>query len=286
MAEASDRERLEELAQFLRTRRARLSPAEAGFSQGGRRRTPGLRRQEVAQLAGVSVDWYTWMEQARPIQVSVQVIESLAKALRLDANERKHLYLLALRQLPAEAEDGNDRVGETLQKFLDAQGSCPAIALNPRMNVAGWNRAACLVYGDYAAMSERERNVVWRTFTSPAMKEMLREGWEAHARRRLAQFRANYASFAGAPWWTEFIADLSAASPEFREWWPHHDVVDAREGTKVLYHPTAGPLALDHLSFCPFGAPNLTVTVNIPLADFDTPAKLRELFSLGLIQQR
>ncbi|WP_273385738.1 helix-turn-helix transcriptional regulator [Cohnella zeiphila] len=280
MTDTGDQGRLEELAQFLRTRRERMSPAEAGFPEGGRRRTPGLRRQEVAQLAGMSVDWYTWMEQARPIQVSAQVIESLAKVLRLDASERKHLYLLALRQLPAdselsEQEDG--RIGETLQKLLDLQGSCPAMVLNQRMNAVGWNRAARNVYGDYEKMSGRERNVVWRTFTDPAMKLMLREGWEAQARRRLAQLRAHYANFAGDPWWTALIADLNEASPEFREWWPRHDVLGAPEGNKILHHPIVGQLAFDHISFSPSDAPELTVTVNIPLPEFDTAAKLRML---------
>jgi hypothetical protein len=258
-----------------------MTPAEAGFPEGGRRRTPGLRRQEVALLAGMSVDWYTWMEQARPIQVSVQVIESLARALRLDANERRHLYLLALRQLPAdslelpEQEDG--RIGETLQKLLDLQGSCPAMVLNPRMNAVGWNRAARNVYGDYEAMTGRQRNVVWRVFTDPVMKELLRDGWEAQARRRLAQLRAHYANFPGDPWWTALIADLNEASAEFREWWPRHDVLGAPEGNKMIYHPIVGPLVFDHISFSPSDAPDLTVTVNIPLPEFDTAAKLWEL---------
>jgi len=281
VSEQSESDRLKELAEFLRSRRARISPEEAGFADGGRRRTPGLRRSEVAQLSGMSVDWYTWMEQARPIQVSAQVLESLSRALRLDAGERKHLYLLALRQLPADALGGEGVASETLRLFLERQEDMPAVVYDLRLNVVGWNRPACVVYGDYERMTARERNTVWRTFTSPYVRELLRDGWEAQAHRRLAQFRANYAKLAGDPWWKEFVEELGEASPEFREWWPRHDVKEAKEGSKLLYHPIAGPLAFGHLSFQPFDAPDLTVTINLPLEEHDTAAKIRRLLAGG-----
>lgn len=276
MKEQAELGRLRELADFLRTRRARMSPRQAGLPEDGRRRTPGLRRSEVAQLSGMSVDWYTWLEQARPIQVSTQVLESLSRALRLDANERKHLYLLALRQLPADSLQRESQVSERLQKFLDQQGIYPAVVYDPRLTIVGWNESACKVYGDYPKMSERQRNSVWRMFTDPYFREALREGWEGKVRLRLAQFRANYGLFAGDPWWTEFIEELSEASPEFREWWPQHDVLESSEGSKRLYHPVAGELAFDHISLRPADAPDLSVTVHIPLGDTD--ARMRALF--------
>jgi hypothetical protein len=162
----SNNERLHELAQFLRTRRARISPEQAGLPSGGRRRTPGLRRGEVALLSGVSVDWYTWLEQARNIQVSAQVLESIARTLQLDSNERRHLFLLALQQLPADLTSAVNDISPTLQSFLDLQWTSPAYVTDQRLNIVAWNKIASMIYGNYEDMSPRERNTVWRTFTS------------------------------------------------------------------------------------------------------------------------
>ncbi|MGF7029376.1 transcriptional regulator with XRE-family HTH domain [Paenibacillus mucilaginosus] len=274
--EQSNPTRLQELAQFLRTRRARLSPEQAGLPNEGRRRTPGLRRGEVAQLAGVSVDWYTWLEQARDIQVSAQVLNSIASALRLDTDERKHLFLLALQQLPAEPIAADTAVSMTLQTFLDLQGTSPAYVYDQRLNIVAWNRAASLIYGDYEGMSMRERNSVWRTFLSPYVRQLLQEHWEHHARHRLAQFRACYAQAVGDPWWTDLIGELNRESPEFRAWWPRHDVLNGPEGKKINHHPAAGLLVFEQISFRATDAPHLTVTINIP-SDEETTAKVRKL---------
>ncbi|WP_028549631.1 helix-turn-helix transcriptional regulator [Paenibacillus sp. UNC451MF] len=277
--EPTSNERLHELAQFLRTRRARITPEQAGLPGGGRRRTPGLRRGEVAMLSGVSVDWYTWLEQARNIQVSAQVLDSIARALQLDNNERKHLFMLAIQQLPAEVTPFDDRISPTLQAFLDLQGTSPAYVTDQRMNIVAWNKAACLVYGDYEAMSARERNTVWRTFTSPYVRQLLKEHWENHARHRLANFRAKYGNFVGDPWWGELIEELNQASAEFRSWWPQHDVLSGPEGKKINEHPSAGRLVFDQISFLSTTSPNLTVTINLPLEDADTVSKMRNLLT-------
>ncbi|MFE5320749.1 helix-turn-helix transcriptional regulator [Paenibacillus sp. NPDC056579] len=273
----SNKTRLEELAQFLRTRRARISPEQAGLPSGGRRRTPGLRRGEVAQLSGVSVDWYTWLEQAREIQVSSQVLENIARALQLDSNERKHLFLLALQQLPADLTPIEDTVNPTLQSFLDLQGTSPAYVTDQRLNIVAWNKMASLIYGDYDAMSSRERNTVWRTFTSRYVRELLQANWEKHARHRLAHFRASYGKFAGDPWWMELIGDLNQVSEEFRSWWPQHDVLNGPEGKKINHHPTAGLLIFDQISFLVSDSPHLTVTINIPTDGSDMVSKLKKL---------
>jgi len=267
-------ERLRELAQFLRTRRARITPEQAGLPAGGRRRTPGLRRGEVAMLSGISVEWYTWLEQGRNIQVSAQVLDNIARALRLDASERRHLFMLGMRQPPADPAPPEAIVSPALQTFLDLQGASPAYITDQRLNIVAWNKAACLIYGDYAAMDERERNAVWRTFTSPYVRELLRETWEEHARHRLAHFRANYGKFVGDPWWRELIGDLERASAEFREWWPRHDVLNSPEGKKINYHPQAGRLVFDQLSFVVSDSPHLTVTINIPSHEDDTAARI------------
>ncbi|WP_311198755.1 helix-turn-helix transcriptional regulator [Paenibacillus hexagrammi] len=232
--EVSHQARLEELAQFLRTRRARITPEQAGLPSGGRRRTPGLRREEVAQLSGVSVDWYTWLEQGRNIQVSSQVLDSIARTLQLDYNERRHLFILALQQLPADVTPIEEPISSSLQDFLDLQGTSPAFVSDQRLTIVAWNKAASLIYGQYETMTTRERNTVWRTFNSPYVREVLQDNWEKHARHRLAQFRASYGKFAGDPWWLEMIEELNQASPEFRAWWPQHDVLSGPEGKRSI----------------------------------------------------
>lgn len=277
--EQSNNTRLDELAQFLRTRRARISPEQVGLPNVGRRRTPGLRRGEVAQLSGVSVDWYTWLEQARNIQVSAQVLENIARALQLDSNERNHLFLLALQQLPADLTPVENTISLTLQNFLDLQGTSPAYVTDQRLNIVAWNKVASLIYGDYGAMSTRERNTVWRTFTSRYVRELLQENWETHARHRLARFRANYGKFVGDPWWMELIGDLNQVSAEFKAWWPQHNVLNGPEGKKINRHPTAGLLVFEQISFLVSDYPHFTVTINIPANDNDTISKLNNLLS-------
>jgi len=275
MMHHSDKERLQELAQFLRTRRARTSPAQAGIPDTGKRRISGLRREEVALLAGISVDWYTWLEQARNIQVSAQVLEGIARALQLDSHERRHLFLLALQQFPADQPPTESTISPTLQSFLDQQGASPAYVTDERLNIVAWNKCASFIYGDYENMSLRERNSVWRTFTSSYVRELLRDNWEPHARHRLAQFRANYAKFPGHPWWLDFIEELCRTSAEFHMWWQQHDVVSGPEGLKINYHPTLGRLTFNQLSFVLTDAPYLTVTINVPSIIDETLYKLR-----------
>ncbi|WP_168122473.1 helix-turn-helix transcriptional regulator [Paenibacillus sp. HB172176] len=283
-SEYSNKERLQELAQFLKSRRERITPEQAGLPSGGRRRTPGLRRAEVAMLTGISADWYTWLEQARSIQVSAQVLESIARALQLDANERRHLFLLALQQPPADLAPVDSGISPELQRFLDLQSPSPAFVTDQRLNVVAWNGVTRLIYGDYQAMSERDRNSVWRTFTSPYVRSLLKETWETHARHRLAQFRASYGKFAGDPWWMAFIEELRQTSEEFREWWPQHDVLNGPEGEKLNYHPAVGRLRFHQLSFQVSDAPHLTLTINMPSMEDGTIAKLKRLLESAALQ--
>ena len=278
MIREQERQRLQELGDFLRTRRARLAPEVVGLPRGSRRRAPGLRRAEVAQLAGVSVDWYTWLEQGRPISVSTQVLESLVSALRLNAQEREHLFLLAHQQPPPERVMEAEMVSPTLQRFLDHQTLSPAFVLGPRWDVVAWNEAARAVFGDYGQMTSRERNSVWRMFTSSRHRQFL-VNWEGHARRVLAQFRATCARYPGDPRLTELIQDLMLRSPEFRAWWPDHEVLGAEEGHKTFNHPQVGYLMFEHLTFQVVDAPDLYVNVYTPLDEADTPAKISRLLA-------
>ena len=270
--------RLHELGDFLRTRRARLTPEDVGLPRGGRRRAPGLRRAEVAQLAAVSVDWYTWLEQGRPITVSTQVLESLVQALHLNVNEREHLFFLARQQPPPARAIEPETVSPTLQHFLDHQGLSPAFVLGRRWDYVAWNEAACVVFGDFGQATIRERNAIWQFFTSPPIRQQLVD-WEGHARQLLAQFRVSCGQYPGDPRLTELIEDLMLRSPEFRAWWPDHEVFGAPEGHKTLNHPQAGCLLFEHLTFQIFDAPNLKVNVYTPLDEAETPAKLSRLLS-------
>ena len=224
MVSQQEQLRVQELGDFLRTRRSRISPEQVGLPRGERRRTPGLRRAEVAQLAGVSVDWYTWLEQGRPISVSLQVLESLVHVLQLNANEREHLFFLAHQQPPPETMPPRETVSAALYHFLDQFDLSPAFAIGSRWDIVAWNEAARLVLYNFPRATLRERNVVWRTFTSAEHRQLVID-WEKHARRILAQFRTSYGRFPGDPYMTALVHDLLAVSPDFRTWWAYHEVL-------------------------------------------------------------
>jgi hypothetical protein len=267
---------LQELADFLRTRRAQLEPEDVGLPRGSRRRAPGLKRTEVAQLSGISVDWYTWLEQGRPITASPQVLESLVRVLRLDANERAHLFRLAHQQPPTETGVETEAASPMLQGFLDHQGISPAYVIGPRWDVLAWNEAACVVFGDFGLMTIRERNDIWRLFTSASYRHLFVD-WEGYARRILAQFRASCVRFLGDPRLTELIHDLLLRSPEFRIWWPNHEVLGAPNCQRALNHPQAGSLLFERFTFEVVDVSELKVIVYTPLEEEETPAKLSRL---------
>ena len=268
--------RLQELGDFLRTRRARLTPEEVGLPKGTRRKTPGLRRAEVAQLVGVSVDWYTWLEQGRPITPSTQVLERLVQTLRLDAHERTHLFLLAQQQPPPALVLEPEIVSPALQHFLDQFDTRPAFVSGRRWDILACNAAGCAVFGDFRRRTTRERNTIWGIFTNPLARQVIVD-WEEDARQLLAQFRSMCGRYPGDAQLTELIHDLMLASPEFRAWWPDHEVRSGQEGRKTLNHPQVGYLLFERLTFQVFDTPDLKVTVYTPLEEADTPRKVVQL---------
>jgi transcriptional regulator with XRE-family HTH domain len=269
--------RLHELGDFLRTRRARLMPEEVGLPRGSRRKTPGLRRAEVAQLVGVSVDWYTWLEQGRSITPSTQVLERLVQTLRLDAHERTHLFLLAQQQAPPALLLEPEIVSPALQHFLDQFGVRPAFVSGRRWDILAWNDAGCAVFDDYRQRTApRERNTIWGIFTNPLARQYI-VNWEEDARHLLAQFRSSCGRYPEDPQLAELIHDLQLCSPEFRAWWPDHEVRSGQEGRKVLNHPQVGYLLFERLTFQVFDTPDLKVTVYTPLEEADTPRKVEQL---------
>jgi transcriptional regulator with XRE-family HTH domain len=242
----------------------------------GRRRARGLRREELAQLVGVGVSWYTWLEQGRDIQVSDQVLERLASVLQLNAEERNHLFLLAQGSVsPLDDLDCHKRVpNATAQAILDGF-TYPAKLFDERVNVVGWNESARRVFGDYSHLSERERNAPWFHFMCPSAR-VLHVHWEREARRCLASLHARYDRHPDDRWLNELIAELQQESPEFRAWWPEHEIVLHCGSLYEINHPQVGRLVLHPTVFPMPEQPALQMIVYIP-QEADTTAKLNWL---------
>jgi transcriptional regulator with XRE-family HTH domain len=276
---ATSKPHLKELADFLKTRRDRLTPADVGLPSGTRRRTPGLRREEVAQLVNVSTTWYTFLEQGRDIRVSTQVLESLAQALRLTSEERTHLFMLALQQLPPEIPHGKSTVSPAIQRMLDHLVDCPAYVVGYRFDILAWNQAACALFGDFGQMTTRERNKIWYFFTNAAHRQML-VNWEGQAQLMLARFRSICGRYLGDVKLMELADDLKKVSPEFRQWWSQHDVQARLEGFKAYDHPIVGSLEFEYALFQVTDAPELTLVVYTPLPESGTVEQLQQLKTL------
>ncbi len=273
-------DRHRELAAFLRSRRARIVPEQVGLPRGMRRRTPGLRRGEVALLAGVTPEWYSRLEQGQDIHVSVQLLESLVSVLQLDADERTHLFLLALRQPPPVETFALVTINPTFQQFLQQLGTTPACVIDARLNVLECNAAFQSAIGGYSAtVSERERNMIWRLFT-PSLVRQGSEEWEKVARVFLAQFRASYGRFINDPWWGTQIAELVRISPAFRELWGHHDVQNRSEGWKSIHHPLVGELTFDFFLLQPVDSCDLRLLIYSPRSNSGTTEKIERLLAL------
>jgi transcriptional regulator with XRE-family HTH domain len=261
------------LAEFLKHRRALVSPESVGLEANGRRRTPGLRREEVAQLAGVGLSWYTWLEQGRDIRPSAQVLDALARTLRLDTGERAHLFHLARVELPLPAGDYPREAPPELSAVVAALVPNPAYLIGPRMDVLAWNTAAARVIGEPQAAPDGRVNLLWWLFT---VDEPRSEQWRDTARNTLARFRAEHARRIGDPDFAALIEALEAASPAFRAWWPRHEVLTEQLGTKTIDHPELGTLRLHHLQSVPTSHPDLRLTQFAP-ADETTRSTLQAL---------
>src|SRR6266852_4629493 len=270
-----------ELADFLKTRRSRLHPKQFGLPDVGRRRTPGLRRDEVAQLAGVGVSWYTWLEQGRAITVSDQVLESLARILQLDAGERRHLFLLARGMDPVSDENhAVNLLTPGQQAVLDALGISPAYLLDQRLNVVAWNESACRVFEDFSLLSERDRNAIWSLFMHPAKRKLFVD-WELTIQNAVMSFRTTYDRHAGEAWAEQLVADLKQASPEFRSLWPQHDIQWSCDHEKELNHPQVGRLLFQSATLVFPEAPTFQMSIYTPRSQ-ETVVKLETLLRSDL----
>lgn len=264
------------LGAYLRDRRTRLDPVALGFG-GGRRRTPGLRREEVASRANISATWYTWLEQGRGGAPSADVLDRIAKGLLLTEPEREHLYMLGLGRPPEARYQPVDGISPRLQRVLDGMVLSPAIIKTAMWDVVGWNRSAALVLTDYAKLPREQRNILRLMFNSHHVRARNAD-WDGIARFVVGAFRADVAR-AGAndsAAVTQLVTELCRVSPEFEALWQDNDVAAHGEGVKRIHHPTAGPLAMEFSSFAVEGRPELGMIVYNPASPADAE-RLRTL---------
>lgn len=269
--------RRREIATFLRIRRARLQPEQVGLPRGTRRRTPGLRREEVAELAGISTEWYAWLEQMRDVHPSMDTLQRIACALRLEPDEQQHLLTLS-GYGPESVSGGLAReavVGSQLQRLMDQLVCCPAWIVGARSDILAWNRAATVIHGDLAAMRGIERNGVHQLFLNPRMRRMLVD-WEDHARDCVAKLRLTHANYLDDPWFDELIELLLSRSPAFTEWWEEHDVRLPHDGVKLYEHPVVGRLSFDYaiLQVAGNNGVPLQLITYVPTSDTDTQQRM------------
>jgi transcriptional regulator with XRE-family HTH domain len=236
--------RRRELGAFLRSRRERIRPEQVGLRSLRRRRTPGLRREEVAQLAGVGVTWYTWLEQGRDINPSGQVLDAIARTLQFDVHEHSHLFTLAGVATTTIADECG-ALCPTLQPLIDQLEPFPAIVVNSRLDLLAYNRVYGSYFGDLEAIPIEDRNILWLVFTHPEMQAAIVD-WDDVVGRLVAEYRAAMAEHLDDPAWKALVARLHRASPEFTRVWERHDVQGVEGRTKRALHPLAGLLERDY----------------------------------------
>jgi transcriptional regulator with XRE-family HTH domain len=250
------------LGDFLRSRRERLSPETVGLPARRRRRTPGLRREEVAELAGIGIDWYVRREQGRAGGPSATTIDSLAEALRLDDTDRDHLRTLARR--PARETFVRERVPEGTRRLVEGLGR-PAYVTGRRWDVLAWNAEAAELFTDFGRLDEEDRNILVHLLLTPEGRRLFGDGWADQAGHVTAQFRAAHDLWAPDPAFTGLADRLRRGCPEFAGWWDRHDVLPAGSGRKRLHHPSKGPLVFEYATFQANEDPDLRLTVYSPV---------------------
>ncbi|MGI8882239.1 MAG: helix-turn-helix transcriptional regulator [Jatrophihabitans sp.] len=269
--------RRSELSTFLRTRRQRVTPADVGLAPGLRRRTPGLRREEVAQLAGVGVTWYTWLEQGRPINASVQVLDAVARVLKMGATERWHLYRLA--DVPGVPKGSTSHATPPLvPRVLDALDPLAAAVYSGKYDLIASNATYCLLFPSLVSATGVQRNALWQCFTATPQADPLRETMLLP--HMVATVRANYARHVGDPEWDEFLRLLSEASDDFAALWAAHQVAEPAPMIKRFNCPPVGVVHLSTMGFAVEGAPESRMIVYMPAGEDDS-AKVEHLRDIG-----
>jgi transcriptional regulator with XRE-family HTH domain len=271
-----DEIRRQELSDFLRNRRGRIAPIDVGLPATNRRRTPGLRREEVAQLAGVSATWYTWLEQKRPIGVSSGVLENLARVLRLDPAERMLLFQLALRQPALDSSSRTEAVSPLIRRLLDQTDPSPAFVLGRRWDVLAWNRAALAFFLDFEQVPANERNMLWLVFTNSKLRSLIVD-WPTRAKDTLARFRADYGRHAGDAHFVQLVERLKSVSREFAQWWPRHDILPMTESRNAYDHPQVRQMIVENTMFSAVDNPELRLVVFLAATACNSIAKMKKI---------
>ena len=271
-----DEIRRQELSDFLRNRRGRVTPSDVGLPATNRRRTPGLRREEVAQLAGMSATWYTWLEQKRPIGVSAGVLDNLARVLLLDPAERMQLFQLALRQPVLNSTSKPETVSPLIRRIIDQMDPIPALVIGRRWDILAWNRGARAFFLDFEQVPANERNMLWLLFTNPALRSLVVD-WRERAQDTLARFRADYGRHAGDGHFVQLVERLKSVSPEFAQWWPRFDIQPMSEGRREYDHPLGGRMTVEHATFLVGDNPELGLLVMNAAAASNSIAKMEKI---------
>lgn len=250
------------LGSFLRDRRSRMDPAAFGFG-GGRRRTPGLRREEVAQRSNISPTWYTWLEQGRGGAPSADVLNRIATGLMLTEPEREQLFILGLGRPPQARYNSSDGVTPRLQRVLDALSLSPAIIKTATWDVVAWNEAAAALLTDYGKLPREQRNILRLMFSGSHVK-VVQQDWQSVARYVVGAFRADAARAGASGEIVQLVEELSRISPEFEALWRDNDVVGHGDGVKHIRHPEIGLIELEFSAFAVDGRPDLGMIVYNP----------------------
>jgi transcriptional regulator with XRE-family HTH domain len=268
--------RRQELAAFVRSRRERLRPEQVGLPASRRRRTPGLRREEVAQLAGVGVTWYTWLEQGRDINPSPQVLEAIARSLRFDAHERTHLFTLA-GVATAPAADECTTLFPTARAILDSLEPNPAVLMNARWDLLAFNRVHASFFSRLDEIAGEDRNCIWLAFTDPAWRRAIVD-WDEVAARMVGEYRAAMAEHLDDPSWLSLLERLLDASPDFAARWARHDVRRMEGSRKRVRHPELGVLLMDYTNLWLDPSLGARIVAFTP-ADAHAATQLRTLYA-------
>lgn len=274
-----DREaRLQALSAFLKTKRAKISPESVGLPPGTRRRTPGLRREEVAQLAGISTTWYTWLEQGRDIRMSASVLDCVASALQMTADERKYMHALALEAGAGAslAKEEPPEISTSLRKIVDELRFCPAIISDRRLFIVGWNEAASHVFLDFGKIPFEERNMIRLLFTRKELQR-LAVNWDQFMRGFLAIFRAYYGQYVEDDWYSHFLEEMKGVHPDFEPLWQQSEVQSAPEVSIEFRHAKAGKMLFHLTSLQVQGIADLRCSIYTPDPDSPTESKLKKL---------
>lgn len=275
-----DSERRKELGLFLRARRDQALRSEYGLPPISRKRERGLRREEVAFLSGVSVTWYTWLEQGRDISPSRQVLEAIARALHLSDTGLAYVLSLGGYASSVSSAPVAGSAPPHVQRLLDALDPNPSYALSPDWGVAGWNKAYAALYPNIATVPAGDRNLLWLVFTDPYIRDLLPD-WDVTSRRFLAEFRAETGQRLGDPDVKFQVERLKEASPEFQESWDQYDILGFESRERLFHHPAVGVLRLEHHQVSPSDRPDLHLVVYTPAPESGAEEQIARLMALG-----